>query len=487
MLAWSRKDVAGAKWSWPKVIMVGAGLTMGIVPVVVALAPRDGGAPAVAAYVRSVSSAQPTYLLSTRATHRAAEIPAFARKYGLRCSVCHTVWPELSAFGQRFKDNGYQLGNDRDSPIWQGNGYWPIAVRTTPQWHLENTTNQLTDAAPTGKTISQMGFDISGMDLLMLGTLHKNITFGLVPTIDADGTTGVEAAFVRFDNLGNSPWANLKVGKFELDNLLSEKRFTWLSANGGFLYAYHYLPPGSLNNFGMGDNQIGAEFSGHSLNSYTRYSVSFLTTDDGEPGLPGGKSMDAMFTLSRAFAMGSGLGPQRIGLFGYLGNRPTAFETVGGSPIPGTGSANESFLRVGATAQVWLGNLELIPLVSHASDAVALGGSTQKPTWNSALLEAHYVATPRLLVQGRYELLRMSKQADPATPKTLGNADAIALGVRAYPFMFSRDGMALHWEFAMTKTIGVAPLSGDGSGLDPLTPGTAVWSRSLLIAFDFAF
>ena len=48
------------------------------------------------------------------------------------------------------------------------------------------------------------------------------------------GGTGLEAAFVRFDNLGNSPWANLKVGKFELDNLLSEKRITWLSANGGF-------------------------------------------------------------------------------------------------------------------------------------------------------------------------------------------------------------------------------------------------------------
>jgi len=49
------------------------------------------------------------------------------------------------------------------------------------------------------------------------------------------------------------------------------------------------------------------------------------------------------------------------------------------------------------------------------------------PAWNSALLEAHYVATPQLLVQGRYELLRMSKQGDPAIPKTQGNADAIAL------------------------------------------------------------
>jgi len=90
-------------------------------------------------------------------------------------------------------------------------------------------------------------------------------------------------------------------------------------------------------------------------------------------------------------------------------------------------------------------------------------------------------------VQGRYELTRMSTQGDPATPKSLGDADAIALGFRYYPFMISRDGMALHGEFAMTRTTGMAPLSGDGSGVDPADPATKVWSRSLLLAFDFAF
>src|SRR6266576_1280256 len=421
----------------------GSWLVSGVVTgacLVVAMAVSGGGSKAYTAY--------------SLAVHKTKAIPAFARKYGLRCSVCHTVWPELSAFGQRFKDNGYQLGNDRDSPIWQNNAYWPIAMRTTPQLHLESTTHQVTDAAPTGKTITQAGFDLSGVD-----------------------------------NLGNSPWPNLKVGKFELDNLLSEKRITWLSANGGFLYAYHYLPVGSTNNFGFGDNQIGAEFSGHSLNSYTRYTVSLLSTDDGQPGLPGGKSLDAMFTLSQAWALGGGLGPQRLGVFGYLGHRPTAIETVGAGAdtIPGTGSANKSFFRIGATAQLWLGNLELIPLVSHASDDAALGPGTDKPTWNSALLEAHYVVNPQFLVQGRYELLRMSKQGDPAIPKTQGNADAIALGVRVYPFMFSRAGMAIHGEVAMTKTIGTVPLSGDGSGVDPVTPGTSVWSRSVMLGFDFAF
>ena len=54
--------------------------------------------------------------------------PAFARKYGLRCSACHVAWPILNDFGWRFKDNGYQLMNDRDAPIWQNPSYWPVSV-----------------------------------------------------------------------------------------------------------------------------------------------------------------------------------------------------------------------------------------------------------------------------------------------------------------------------------------------------------------------
>ena len=38
----------------------------------------------------------------------------------------------LNYFGQKFKDNGYQLMNDRDAPIWQNNGYWPVTMRITP-------------------------------------------------------------------------------------------------------------------------------------------------------------------------------------------------------------------------------------------------------------------------------------------------------------------------------------------------------------------
>jgi len=66
-------------------------------------------------------------------------LPAFARKYGLRCSACHESWPMLNYFGQKFKDNGYQIMNDRDAPIWQNPGYWPVTFRITPIWHRVST------------------------------------------------------------------------------------------------------------------------------------------------------------------------------------------------------------------------------------------------------------------------------------------------------------------------------------------------------------
>src|SRR5580658_9661406 len=95
-------------------------------------------------------------------------IPACARKYGLRCSAWHEAWPMLNNFGQTFKDNGYQLGNDRDAPINQDPSYWPIMFRTTPVWHRENNNRQAVDATPgdpssglVERSVTKSGFDLS--------------------------------------------------------------------------------------------------------------------------------------------------------------------------------------------------------------------------------------------------------------------------------------------------------------------------------------
>ncbi len=39
----------------------------------------------------------------------AQAVPSFARQTGLACQVCHTIFPELTAFGRNFKLNGYTM------------------------------------------------------------------------------------------------------------------------------------------------------------------------------------------------------------------------------------------------------------------------------------------------------------------------------------------------------------------------------------------
>src|ERR1700678_1929218 len=146
------------------------------------------------------------------ASQSASAIPAFARQYGLRCSACHESWPMLNFFGQKFKDNGYQLMNDRDAPIWQNPGYWPVTFRITPIWH-RLSTNENVDTYAGGavsgtqiERITTSGFDLSGLDFHTGGTLEKNFSFYVLPSSDPTGTFHFETVMGRLDNLFGSPW-----------------------------------------------------------------------------------------------------------------------------------------------------------------------------------------------------------------------------------------------------------------------------------------
>ncbi len=450
-----------------------------------------------------LTDSQPVYALPLH-TANVRAIPAFARKYGLPCSACHTAWPELNNFGQTFRDNGYQLNNDHDSPIFQDPGYFPITFRITPQWHRESINNQSIDSVPGDATslqrngrVTTHGFDLSGFDMWATGTLYKNISFSLLPSSDSTGSFHFENAFVRFDNLKGSRWLNLRVGKFELDNMISEKRFLFLSTNGGSYQSYHFVPASedttTFNpyHFGLGDNQLGMELAGHSVNSYTRYSVALLSNNEGSSQLPASRGYDTYLTFSQAFQVGK-LGLQRFGGYAYIGQRPTINLTSGGAIIQGAAYGNKSFYRTGFSAQLNFGKLEVLPFFLHGYDNVYLGTNTpangrlpdgaKAPTWNSGFVETHLHLNPQFVFTNRVELIRMSRQADPATPLNTGNIDAYSVGYRWYPIMFSRGGIAFHNEYSLIRT------QGNGVGANPLSdPPTATWSNSLLAGFDFAF
>lgn len=77
-----------------------------------------------------------TILLATSAAPAAA-IPAFARKYRVSCSTCHSPVPRLNAFGERFAENGFEFAPgeqprdtiDTGDPLLRLQQNVPLAVR----------------------------------------------------------------------------------------------------------------------------------------------------------------------------------------------------------------------------------------------------------------------------------------------------------------------------------------------------------------------
>jgi hypothetical protein len=459
-------------------------------------------------------------------------LPAFARKYGLRCSACHESWPMLNYFGQKFKDNGYQLMNDRDAPIWQNPGYWPVTFRITPIWHRVSTgkveVDTYTGGAPDGGSaitrISTSGFDLSGLDFHTAGTLEKNISFYLLPSSDPTGAFHFEQVFVRFDNIAHSPWLNFKLGRFELDNLLSEKRILTLTGNGGVYQTYHFIPQGDGNIFGqIGDNQLGIEYMGHSVDDRSRISAALVSSSDGNVNLStGANSYSGFFAGSQAFDLGR-MGVQRVGFYAMVGEAATYYLTSAGVPIGGSGISNKSYSREGFVGQFYFGpHVDLTVVTQHGSDnawfgqgygnAIATdgnGGTTctgpalspgcppnnfpgttlpvgsQAPSWNGVTFEGHYVYSPQLIFIGRYEAEKMSQQAnngpgslDPVA-SNFGNISTYTVGFRYNPFMTSRAGLAWHNEYNWLHQDGTGPTLG-------LTSAN-INTSELLMGLDFDF
>jgi hypothetical protein len=289
----------------------------------------------------------------------------------------------------------------------------------------------------------------------------------------------------RIDNIGNSPWFNFKLGKFELDNIISEKRILTLSSTGGFYELYHFIPFGDTNVFGqMGDNQLGIELMGHSRNDRTRYSVALLSSNDGNVNLPSKNAYSTFITASQAFDAGYQGGVDRVGGYLFIGNGPTYDLTSVGTPITGVG--NKPFNREGAFALIYVKKFDFSLFYQHGWDSayfgtgtpanVALPPGAKAPSWNGGFVETHFVLNPQVIFIQRDEFVRMAQQALPTTPGNAGNINLYTFGFRYYPFMFSRAGFAYHAEYALSQQQGASPLT-----------FTQLNNSSVFLGFDFDF
>jgi hypothetical protein len=294
-------------------------------------------------------------------------IPAFARKHGFNCNMCHTAYPKLNDFGQRFRNNGYQIPGQSGLENTVFETPLPLALRTTAG-HTISTNAGGTTA----------GFGLYGLDLLAAGVLHKNISFMFIytpridePAADFHGpdnganpaqNAAIETASLVFSNLAGEK-LNLRIGRFEpAYHLFSSKRPYYIMQT----YEVYAFAPGS-NPFAFADNQIGIEASGR-FKPGLSYSLGLINGTGGVPDNNTGK--DFYVTLSKTFGKGEGQSAgQRLGVFGYFGRQPTDFTGIVVGPTgEANGKENRSFYRLGGSLSLNWKMVNLQALVMKGSD-----------------------------------------------------------------------------------------------------------------------
>jgi hypothetical protein len=146
-------------------------------------------------------------------------IPAFARKYGFNCNMCHSGFTRLNDFGQRYRDNGYQIPGQVGGEKTVFDQGPPLALRTSAGLSVYSADSSTSN-----------GFNIFGLDLLAAGVFHKNVSFLLIytPRIDEPAADffgagsgnnpsqlgGVESANIVFSNIVQNA-LSIRVGRFE--------------------------------------------------------------------------------------------------------------------------------------------------------------------------------------------------------------------------------------------------------------------------------
>jgi len=75
-------------------------------------------------------------MMSFSVVNEARAVPSFARQTNMPCSSCHTVYPELNAFGRQFKLNGYTLTGIQQIDARTSSNQRNLKINTTPPFSV---------------------------------------------------------------------------------------------------------------------------------------------------------------------------------------------------------------------------------------------------------------------------------------------------------------------------------------------------------------
>jgi hypothetical protein len=401
---------------------------------------RADDPPAPVHYPTAVTTAEREWVyarLRRRLEEAHREIPAFARKYGMKCSACHFAAPVLNSFGLAFKDNGYRMKVGTDDLRLKDPGYWPAFA-----WLWKNY--QLDVERVGGQTVQRRGRIADGAVAFGgLGSISDKISFRFVPIIYEDGFEFLDAGWVRYNQALGSDWLNIRLGAGELDLPIGAGRDHNMSTPR-FALMYAYSVPGSVPRFNLFGAPTGIELMGHDRGSRNRYTLSVFNSS-GAPEAHCTFCAPSVFgrvTHRRDLPNGF-LRSVQLGAFGTYATWAVGPDT---SDLKGQ-------QRLGADLEFVLGS-DVLPLrvtamaMTGRDDRELVELATTDPKFNAGMLQLEYVPSLSWVFYSRLQLIRNQRQAVAGRPDDFGDQDFQFVGAHYYPDLTSRFGWWLELSYS---------------------------------------
>ena len=387
-------------------------------------------------------------------------IPAFARKYGFNCNMCHVSFTKLNDFGQRYRENGYQIPGQEGTEKNVFEIAPPLALRLAVGHAFYNA--KTTTPGQEFKGPSTSGFHLYAFDLFGAGVMHKNVSFLMIykPRTDApeafaynnsgpnqSGT--LESANIVFSNLVQNA-VNLRIGLLEpaYQAISSRRSFYLVEPYEIYNFPAPYdittpfeTPPPSSRTYGS--NQIGMEASGH-FNFGFKYGLGVVNGNGLNPD--NNTYRDVYLNLFQVIGKGDGQSAgQRLGLFAYYGWTPSSLfaepDTVAGNAH---GLDNRPYSRVGGNASLnWRSfNLSALFLAGKDDKKLNILDPSKSYDYNGGFAELDYsgLINNRLLLSALYNWVQ---------PPSYDNRKISAISglVRYYLGDWTAVNVALHGEY----------------------------------------
>ena len=323
----------------------------------------------------------------------ALAVPAFARVNNLPCATCHTNFPKLTAFGENFMRNGFQLQEGGAEPARRDLSFASaldfLAIRGRMKLY-ESKNNQTLGTTEADATVTAIGQN-ENTYLYVAGSAWKNISVWMENSL-LEGNTSNYA--LGFHNLGGSSLANIRFGQFTNTEWLSvsnQKRFLDPSY---IAYAVKTSKAAGLDRVSSGGATNSAELYGYSGPIF--YGVGYT------PGASATANSDGNYWGTMRFDVLSGaVAGSNISAQYYSGTDTNATTTA-------LGKNKFSFTNIGANLR--LENLELYGFyVMGKEDNYDFAGKKRDHTGLTA--EANYLISPEVSAAVRYEVVNSDDDA----------------------------------------------------------------------------